>query len=390
MYKRIGAVLILVLVVFVAGCDSGAPAATPTGVSGQATATPVSEATQTEQPVAGATATGVPVAQATPRPTATIDLAHPTKVTIALGYNPDVQFAPFYLALNRGYYKDLGLDVTFKHGIVPDLIKLLAAGDEGVNFAVASGDEVIPARLQGLPVLYIATWYQQYPVAAVSIKGKGPDLKSPADLKGHTIGIPGPYGSTYTGLLALLKAGGLTQSDVQIKTIGFTQLENLTTNQVDVAMVYSNNEPVQLRAQGYDVSTLELADYKNLASNGLITNLNTLQNSQLVARVVRATQRGIQDTIKDPSAAFDEAAKIVPDIGGANKEKQMNVLLETVKLMQPKAGSIASYSPTGWTDVQLWSDTQDFLFDAKIIDKKDKVQEMFTNRFVVGQQPGTP
>src|SRR5205814_73491 len=83
-----------------------------------------------------------------------------------------------------------------------------------------------PARINGLPVLYVMTWYRQYPVAAVSIKGKGPDLKTPADLKGHTVGVPFPSGSTYVGLLALLNAGGLSLNNIQLKNIGFTQVEN--------------------------------------------------------------------------------------------------------------------------------------------------------------------
>ena len=358
-----GFLTVAMLALVIAGCDSGSATPTPLGISGDGAPTSTTGAV-------------------TARPTSTIDLAHPTKVTIALGYNPDVQFAPFYLALNKGYYKDLGLDVTFKHGIVPDLIKQLGTGDGGVNFAVASGDEIIPAKIQGVPVVYVMTWYEQYPVAAVSIKGKGPDLKSPADLKGKTVGVPGPYGSTYTGLLALLKAGGLTLNDIKLKSIGFTQIENLTSGQVDVAMVYTANEPTQLRSQGYDVTLLPVSDYKNLASNGLITNLDTFKNGPLVAKVVEATERGIQDTIKDPSAAFTEALKEVPEAGGANQANQMKVLQETVKLMQPKAGSTAAQSPPGWTDVQLWSDTQDFLSDSKIIDKKGKVQEMFSNRFI--------
>ena len=75
----------------------------------------------------------------------------PAKVTIALGYIPDVQFAPFYLALNKGYYKSEGIDVTLQNGIVTDLITQLGSGQGGVNFAVVSGDEVIPARIQSIP-----------------------------------------------------------------------------------------------------------------------------------------------------------------------------------------------------------------------------------------------
>jgi NitT/TauT family transport system substrate-binding protein len=306
-----------------------------------------------------------------------------TKVTISLGYIQNVQFTPYYVALNRGYYRDEGLDVTFKHGIVPDLIKLLGAGDEGVNFAAVSGDELITARMQGVPVVYVMTWYRQYPVAVASIKGKGPALTSPADLRGRTVGIPGPYGATYTGLLALMKAGGLAQSDINMKSIGFTQVESLATGQVDAAMVYAANEPTQLRSQGMSVNTLLVSDHMKLAANGLATNDKTIkENPELIRKVVRATLKGIKETIADATTAFEDAAKQVPEITGNNRELQLQVLQETVKLMQPKAGDPAASHPLGWTDASVWSATQDFLLEASIIPRKGNIQEMFTNDFV--------
>lgn len=344
-----------------AGCgDSAAPTATPTSAPSQPTAT-TAQVAPTQAPM--------------------------QKVTIALGYIPDVQFAPFYVALNNGYYKDEGLEVTLQNGIAPDLIKTLGEGSTEVNFAVVSGDELIPARLQGIPVKYVMTWYRQYPVAAVAIEGKGPTLKSPADLKGKKVGVPGPYGSTYTGLLALLKAGGLTLNDIQMESIGFTQVASLTAEQVEVAMVYAANEPTQLTSQGLNVTTLRVADYAKLASNGLATNEKTLNgNPELVAKVVRATLKGINETIANPDAAFESALKQVPEAGGKNKDLQMQVLKETVKLMQPNPND-PSMNPVavqpGFIEQGVWETTQDFLLDAKIITAKGNVTDMFTNQFVL-------
>jgi NitT/TauT family transport system substrate-binding protein len=350
----------------IAACDS-APAPTPAP-------------TTAPQPALTATVA------AQPQPT-TSSLQ---KVTIALGYLPDVQFAPFYLALNNGYYRDAGLDVTLQNGIANDLIKQLGNGTNNVNFAVVSGDELIPARLQGIPVDYVMTWYRQYPVAAVSITGKGPTLNSPADLKGKRVGVPGPFGSTYTGLLALLKAGNLSLNDIQMESINFTQVASLSTGQVDVAMVYAANEPTQLKSQNFQVTTLNVANYANLASNGLATNDQTLkQNPDLVGKVVKATLKGIQDTINNPAAAFQSTLKQVPDAGGKNQALQSQILTETVKLMETNPnpssagpGAGAANIPLGFTDVGIWQSTQDFLFDAKIITSKGDVTQMFTNQFI--------
>src|SRR5438128_545537 len=88
-------------------------------------------------------------------PTAT----QPTEknVSIGLGYIPDIQFAPFYVAQSKGYYKVAGLNVTFHHGIVPDLIGSMVAGKN--DFVFAGGDEVLQAldKNKSLQLIDVAT-----------------------------------------------------------------------------------------------------------------------------------------------------------------------------------------------------------------------------------------
>jgi NitT/TauT family transport system substrate-binding protein len=148
-------------------------------------------------------------------------------------------------------------------------------------------------------------------------------------------------------------------------------------------MVYAANEPVQLRSQGTAVSTLKVADYMQLASNGLATNEQTIkQDPELVTRVVRATLRGINDTIADPEAAFESSLKQVPE-AGQNRNLQLEILRETVKLMQANPADSDRPEPQpGWTDRAVWEQTQDFLLEAGLIEKKGNVDDMFTNRFV--------
>ena|SRR5947208_1223690 len=76
-------------------------------------------------------------------------------VSIGLGYIPNIQFAPFYVAQSKGYYKAAGLNVTFHHGFVNDLIGSMALGHD--NFVFATGDEELVARSKNLPVIDVAT-----------------------------------------------------------------------------------------------------------------------------------------------------------------------------------------------------------------------------------------
>src|SRR5579859_6135992 len=207
-------------------------------------------------------------------------------VSIGLGYIPNIQFAPYYVAQSKGYYQAAGLNVTFHHGFVNDLIGSMVLGHD--NFVFASGDEELVARSKNLPVVNVATIYQRYPVSLIVPANSS--IHTLADLKGHTIGEPAPYGATHIGLLALLYQAHLTPNDVHIQAIGFTQVAALLGHRVDAVMGYSNNEPLQLRKQGFAVRTFDVSNYQPLISNGIITTESTYHNEpQVVSGFVQAT-----------------------------------------------------------------------------------------------------
>ncbi|HEY4385934.1 MAG TPA: ABC transporter substrate-binding protein, partial [Ktedonobacteraceae bacterium] len=86
-------------------------------------------------------------------------------VSIGLGYVPDIQFAPFYVAQSKGYYKAVGLNVTFHHGVVPDLIGSMVAGKN--DFVFAGGDELLEARDKGVSAVDVGAVFQKYPVSLI-------------------------------------------------------------------------------------------------------------------------------------------------------------------------------------------------------------------------------
>ena len=297
------------------------------------------------------------------------------KVTIGLGYIPDVQFAPFYVAQARGYYRDEGLDVEFKQGFDVDVLKLLGTG--ALNFGVAGGDEVMIARSQGVPLLYVGTWFQKYPVTVMALEGA--NIRTVADLKGRTIGVPGRYGATYVGLLALLDSAGLKASDVQLREIGFTQVQALTQGQVDAVVGYTNNEPVQLRALGQSITTINVFDKVDLASNGLVTDEKTANGDPaLVRAVVRATMRGIQDTIADPDAAVTLSMPTIP--GAASKRDQLRAVLDaTLPLLQ--SDQTAAHG-LGYADPAAWTTTRELLLRLKLLGGDIDLAKMYSNDYL--------
>ena len=301
-----------------------------------------------------------------PKPTPSL-----THIRLSLGYIPNIQFAPLYVAAQKGYFADAGVEIEFAYMDENQAAALVGAND--LQFAVVSGEQVLLARAQGLPVVYVAAWYQKYPVSVIAKSDQG--ITTPSDLRGKTIGLPGPFGANYIGLRALLHAGGLSESDVTLDSIGYTQVEALAAGREQAVSVYTANEPVQLRAQGYDLTELRVADYVQLASNGLITNETTAAgNPDLVRGMVAALLQGLSDSIADPEAAYQISLGYVESLAQADTAVQKQVLATSIDLW--KADRLGESNPAAWENMQT------VLLDVGLLTKSLDLSKAFTNEFI--------
>jgi NitT/TauT family transport system substrate-binding protein len=293
------------------------------------------------------------------------------KIRLPMGYIPNIQYAPFYVAVEKGYFKNAGIEIEFDYSFETDGVSLVGAGE--LPFAVASGEQVLLARSQGVPVTYITAWYQKFPVSVIAATDL--NISEPADLRGQTIGVPGLFGASYIGVQALLFSVGLKPEDVTFEAIGFNQVGAFASGQSDVAVVYTANEPIQLRAQGFDLTELRVADYAQLASNGLLAGEKVLaEDPELVRAFVGAFIKGLKDTIDRPEEAMTISAGYIPDFETLDAKVQEQVLNTSIEMW--KADRL------GYSDPQAWENMQNVLFDMGLIKEKMDLGGAFTNEFI--------
>jgi len=236
-----------------------------------------------------------------------------------------------------------------------------------------TGDQILLARAQNIPLVYIGNWYNAYPISVASFADK--NIKTPQDLIGKKVGLPGLFGASYTAWRALLYTQKISDADVTVQDIGFTQAQALQQGTVDAAVVYANNEPVQLALAGKQTNEINTWEFAKLIGNGIATNEATVKNRPEVAKAfVRALLHGIQDSIDNPDEALQLTIKGLPEAGGENLKTSQGILNASIPLWKN--------SRLGETRLADWQAMEKFMLDAKFIPTDVDVNKAFTNDFI--------
>jgi len=291
-------------------------------------------------------------------------------VTLLLGFQPDVQFAPFYLAQQDGLFADAGLDVTIEYS--DDVIRLVADGQS--EFGVADATDVMIGRTSGIPIKYVSTLYGHFPVALIGAPETMP--AEPSGLAGLRIGTPGRFGSSWHALLALLDAGGLTEDDVTIREYPqFNQVEGLLNGDVDLITGFTANEPLRLEAQGFKTALMTVDDFAPLPGPGVVVGDELLSADPDMVRgfaeAVIQAQRAIAD---DPARGLDAAIAEVPAIAD-DRDTASAVLAATIEAWNPPV--------TGVIDTDVWATGYETMQRLGFIDGSVPVGEMYDSTVIV-------
>ncbi|HLE89845.1 MAG TPA: ABC transporter substrate-binding protein, partial [Anaerolineales bacterium] len=168
---------------------------------------------------------------------------------------------------------------------------------------------------------------------------------------------------------------GLEESDVTLDAIGFNQVELMAAGQQDIVVGYAANEPIQLRAQGLAVTEIRVADYVQLASNGVLASEKVIaEDPELVRAFVGAFLKGLEDTIANPDESLALCKAYIPNFADLDADVQKQVLETSIE--QWKAERL------GYSDPQAWENMQNVVLDMALIPEKMDLNKAFTNEFI--------
>ena len=241
--------------------------------------------------------------------------AAPDKVTLRLDWSALGYHAPFYVALDRGYYKQAGLDVEINEGKGSNTnVQLVGRGQDTFVFADAAA--AAKSASIGLPVKVIMGIYRRGMAGIVFQKGA---MKSPADLKGKTLAVTvgdGPYQM----LAGYLRANNLDPESVKTQNVDAgSKLRIAAEGRVDGTATYVPASAVVMEGiSGKEFTGFLYADSGlNVPSLGIVANTRTLETQpDVVRRFLAATVRGWEDGRRDPEGAVATQAKYLPQIKG--------------------------------------------------------------------------
>lgn len=253
-------------------------------------------------------------------------------LTIGMTYTPNVQFAPFYMSV----YAD-GTQLRH-HGAQEGQFEALLAGTE--HLVAAGGDEAAVAASNGSDLVIVGGYYQRYP--ACLIVPQDSPITGLDQLAGRTVGVPGRTGETWYALQLALETAGLTESDVTIQEIGFTQQAALAGAKVDAVIGFSNNDAVQIAQNGTAVRTLDVAAEVPLVGASLVTTARVLDaRRDDLAAAVTASAKGMTRFVDDPDAAVETTRTYVTDLVDPQEAaRAREVAVATGELVRPDPDTV--------------------------------------------------
>ena len=297
------------------------------------------------------------------------------EVTFALNWNvPYSGWAGFYVAQEKGYFEEEGLDVEF----------LLVKGSNPANQAIAAGDaqlgvstasSVVVAASQGLPLVTVSAYMQSNPEGVIARKDRG--IEAVTDFAGKRVGYNVANPTVYL-FEAKLQRAGVDKDDITWVTVQpEAMVPLLLEGEIDAAMGYWDWEAINAEQAGLPVNVFVMSDEQVQIYGGVVSaNADWAEdNGDVIRRFLRASVRGWIDAAAD----IDETLAVMMRANPEEDEAFMRRALEIS--MQLIGSSDADAKGFGWMDLEDWQGLQDALVQGEVVENEIDLETLFTNEY---------
>ncbi|MGO4890622.1 ABC transporter substrate-binding protein [Anaerobacillus sp. MEB173] len=294
------------------------------------------------------------------------------EATLILDWVPNTNHTGIYVAQEKGFFEEEGLDLTIIEPAMEGALQVVAAGQ--ADFGIASQTSVTIARSTDIPVVSIAAVIQEHTSGFASPVEK--NITSPEDFEGKTYG--GFGGAEEEAILTtVLNAHDVDPSAVNSVTVGSADFFANTKREIDFQWIFYGWTGIEAEVRGEDINMIYLKDIDPVFSyySPVIFSNNTVidQNPELVEKFMSAVSKGYEFAIENP----EEAAEILI---AASPETNAELIRASQQWLSPRYQGNAE--KWGIQSEKVWNDFSAWLLDAGLVETEVLTEEVMTNKFL--------
>ncbi len=297
-----------------------------------------------------------------------------TKVTVILDWVPNTNHTGLYVAQDKGYFEEEGLEVDIIQPAEDTTLDVI--GSDGAEFGISFQETVSAARTAArpLPVVAIAAVIQHNTSGFAAPVSK--NIKTPKDFEGKKYGGWGtPIEEGF--VRNAMERAGADSSKVTFITDSFTDFVSSVQRDIDFSWIYYGWAGIAAEEEGLEIDFLKLQDLNpdlDFYTPVIVTSENmTKENPETVKKFLRAVSKGYSDCIDDPEGSVQSLLKHAP-------ETDADIALKSQKYLADEYRADA----TRWGEMkqEVWDDFGGFLFENNIIENELDAASAFTNEFL--------
>lgn len=294
------------------------------------------------------------------------------KVSVVLDWTPNTNHTGLYVAKEKGYFKEQGLDVDIIMPGEAGADKLVASGKS--EFGVGYQEGITQARVQGVPIVSVAAVIQHNTSGFASPEAK--NIKTPKDFEGETYG---GWGSPVEKAIidSLMKEENADVNKVDIVNTGDTDFFTSVKRDIDFAWIYYGWTGIEAELRNEKLNMVYLTEYSDKLdyyTPVLTTNEKMIkEDPETVKAFIHAASKGYQFAIKNPGDAADMLIKSAPDLDAKLVKKSQEWLAAKYQDDAPRWGE---------QKLEIWKNYSDWMTENKLLEGDFNPEKAFTNEFL--------